>query len=76
MLAERLRATVQSSLTGEYAITVSIGCASQSDGRFESAERLFEAADAALYAAKEQGRNCIAAFEGRRSGDPTPATMA
>jgi diguanylate cyclase (GGDEF)-like protein len=70
VLAERLRAAVQHALTGEETVTVSIGYACQTTGRFESAEQLFEAADAALYSAKEQGRNTIAAFQGRRSNDP------
>jgi diguanylate cyclase (GGDEF)-like protein len=69
VVAERLRAAVQSSLAGERTVTVSIGYACHSGSRFETAESLFEAADAALYSAKEQGRNCIAAFQGRRSGD-------
>ncbi len=71
VLAERLRAAVQHTLTGEETVTVSIGYACQASGRFESAEQLFEAADAALYTAKEQGRNTIAAFQGRRSDDPS-----
>ena len=70
MLAERLRTAVQHSLTGEETVTVSVGYACQSGGKFERADQLFEAADAALYSAKEQGRNTIAAFEGRRSDDP------
>ena len=72
VLAERLRAAVQDAMTGERAITVSVGYACQSGTAFENADRLFEAADAGLYAAKEKGRNCVAPFEGRRSGDPTP----
>ena len=64
VLAERLRSAVQSSMTGEHTVTVSIGYACQSHGRFESADQLFEAADAALYSAKQQGRNCIAEFRG------------
>jgi diguanylate cyclase (GGDEF)-like protein len=70
VLAERLRAAVQHTLSGEETVTVSIGYACQSHGRFESAVQLFEAADAALYSAKEQGRNTIAGFQGRRSNDP------
>jgi diguanylate cyclase (GGDEF)-like protein len=70
VLAERLRAAVQHSLTGEETVTVSIGYACQSGSRFENANQLFEAADAALYSAKEQGRNTIAGFQGRRSNDP------
>ncbi len=69
VVAERLRAAVQSSLTGERTVTVSIGYACHTGTRFETAESLFEAADGALYSAKEQGRNCISAFLGRRSGD-------
>ena len=68
VLAERLRAAVRHSLTGEQTVTVSIGYACQSGAMFESADQLFEAADAALYSAKQQGRNCIAEFDGRRSG--------
>ena len=49
-----------------------IGYACHSGTEFESAARLFEAADAGLYSAKEKGRNCVAAFEGRRTGDPVP----
>ncbi|HEU4779885.1 MAG TPA: diguanylate cyclase [Steroidobacteraceae bacterium] len=70
VLAERLRAAVQSSLSGEHTVTVSIGYACQTGAKFETAHQLFEAADAALYSAKEQGRNTISAFQGRRTGDP------
>jgi diguanylate cyclase (GGDEF)-like protein len=70
VLAERVRAAVQHTLSGEETVTVSIGYACQSTGRFENSDQLFEAADAALYSAKEQGRNTIAAFQGRRSDDP------
>ncbi|HEU5137161.1 MAG TPA: diguanylate cyclase [Steroidobacteraceae bacterium] len=73
VLAERLRAAVQSALSGEHTVTVSIGYAAQVGTRFETAHQLFEAADAALYSAKEQGRNTIAAFQGRRTGDPPAA---
>lgn len=75
VVAERLRAAIQHALSGEQTVTVSIGFACHASGRFASHERLFEAADAALYTAKQQGRNCIAAFQGRRSDDP-PANVA
>jgi diguanylate cyclase (GGDEF)-like protein len=65
-LAERLRATVQESLSGDLSITISVGYASLSHANFESAEQLFEAADGALYAAKQQGRNRVVAFTERR----------
>ena len=66
VLAERLRAAVQNSMTGEHTVTVSIGYACESARASKRADQLFEAADAALYSAKEQGRNSIAAFQGRR----------
>jgi len=70
VLAERVRSAVQSAMTGEHTVTVSIGYASQSHGRFESADLLFDAADAALYSAKQQGRNCISDFRERRKNEP------
>jgi diguanylate cyclase (GGDEF)-like protein len=69
VVAERLRSAIQNSMSGEQTVTVSIGYACHSHGRFDSADRLFDAADAALYSAKEQGRNCIAAFKERRGAD-------
>ena len=75
VVAERLRSAIQHSLSGEQTVTVSIGYACHSPHqRFESADRLLDAADAALYSAKELGRNCIAAFQGRRSGDTATGT--
>lgn len=68
-LAERLRASVQEGLQGDLAITISVGYASLSQASFESAEKMFEAADFALYSAKQSGRNCVMGFRGRRSED-------
>ncbi len=39
-------------------VTVSIGAACTLPGRHDMAHRLFELADQALYAAKQNGRNC------------------
>ena len=75
VLAERLRSAVQHAMTGEETVTVSIGYACQSHNRFESADQLFEAADAALYSAKQQGRNCISEFRERRAGEPSAVTQ-
>lgn len=72
VLAERLRAAVQSSMSGEFTVTVSVGYACQAGSRFDTAHQLFEAADAALYSAKELGRNTISPFQGRRDSDPPP----
>jgi diguanylate cyclase (GGDEF)-like protein len=71
MVAERLRAAVQAAAPGELGITVSVGYATLTGEEFPSPEKLFEAADAALYAAKDAGRNRVLEFQGRRDGDPT-----
>jgi diguanylate cyclase (GGDEF)-like protein len=68
-IAERLRATVQTSRNDQYAITISVGYATLTANEFATADKLFEAADAALYSAKEAGRNRVAAFQGRRAED-------
>jgi two-component system, sensor histidine kinase LadS len=58
-LAERLRSTVQQDSAGDYPISISIGLATFDDTMLTT-EQFFEAADFALYTAKEQGRNrCI-----------------
>lgn len=63
--AERIRAAVAntrlSSFDGfEFSFTVSIGVAEQPQDDY-SEERLINLADAALYKAKESGRNCVMA---------------
>jgi diguanylate cyclase (GGDEF)-like protein len=68
-LAERLRVSVQDALGDDLAITISVGYASLSQASFESAEKMFEAADFALYSAKQAGRNRVMGFQGRRSED-------
>jgi diguanylate cyclase (GGDEF)-like protein len=69
MIAERVRVNVQSARADELGITVSIGYASLATDDFGSHDKLFDAADAALYAAKEAGRNRVAEFQGRRAED-------
>jgi diguanylate cyclase (GGDEF)-like protein len=74
LVAERLRASVQG--RGDaLGITISVGYASLTAAReFATHDKLFEAADAALYTAKQGGRNRVAAFAGRRVEDsPLPA---
>jgi len=71
-VAERLRASVQAGGSEGHGITVSVGYASLSSEEFTSADKLFDAADAALYSAKEAGRNRVAGFNGRRKEDAAP----
>ena len=68
-IAERMRTNVAAARTDDLGITISVGYASVADAVFESHDQLFEAADAALYAAKEAGRNRVAEFHGRRAED-------
>ena len=71
-MSERLRRTVEETLHGDLAITISIGYACLSRGDFENAEKFFEAADSALYAAKQRGRNCVVAFHERAQHQQEP----
>ena len=73
-VAERLRASVHRALPGELGITISVGYACLTDEEFPSPDKLFDAADGALYAAKAAGRNRVAEFSGRRNDDPAPAS--
>jgi diguanylate cyclase (GGDEF)-like protein len=72
-VAERLRSTVQAGDSSGTGITISVGYAVLSGEEFISHDKLFDAADAALYAAKESGRNRVAGFQGRRTDDAPPA---
>jgi diguanylate cyclase (GGDEF)-like protein len=62
-LAERARVAIEeqqlSTDSGMIRFTVSIGIAQCEDGADNAAQRMFEAADRALYAAKDAGRNCV-----------------
>jgi diguanylate cyclase (GGDEF)-like protein len=63
LLGERIRAKVEEQLFHhegtEMRLTVSIGGATYSNGSYDSAARLLEAADVALYKAKHAGRNQV-----------------
>jgi diguanylate cyclase (GGDEF)-like protein len=62
-LAERMRTTVahaQCSFESVWIpVTISLGVAERAERSEETAEALFERADAQLYAAKAAGRNCV-----------------
>jgi two-component system, sensor histidine kinase LadS len=61
-VAESLRKIVESTTSADSPITVSIGVASTRDQEFTHLDELFRAADRALYAAKDQGRNRVVRF--------------
>jgi two-component system, sensor histidine kinase LadS len=69
VIAERLRAGVAAARGDAAGITVSVGFAALTADEFATHESLFEGADAALYSAKEAGRNRVAEFHGRRAED-------
>ncbi len=58
VLGERFRRTIEAASWPQRAVTVSIGMASWSASMADAAA-LIQAADQALYAAKEAGRNCV-----------------
>ena len=68
VLAERIRDKVATQSDRERPITISVGVANVHDvgangEPLSSSIALFEAADDALYKAKENGRNCVEAYE-------------
>jgi diguanylate cyclase (GGDEF)-like protein len=74
-LAERLRQRLAtapvSTGTGQVAVTASFGVAASERGRPDP-DALLRAVDKALYAAKNAGRNCVAAEPGTDSGSGAP----
>ncbi|MFD1217443.1 diguanylate cyclase [Microbulbifer celer] len=58
-VAEHLLRRVAELDLGNLSVTVSIGVASYKDGNYGAGIQLFEAADAALYRAKQTGRNKV-----------------
>jgi diguanylate cyclase (GGDEF)-like protein len=68
-LAERMRAAVERTNPAGVEMTVSLGVSSAEGDQLEF-ERLFNAADQALYEAKHAGRNRIASIEVREDAEP------
>ncbi|HUF04263.1 MAG TPA: sensor domain-containing diguanylate cyclase [Aridibacter sp.] len=67
IIAERIRHSIESTRFPHRQVTVSVGIATLSL-EIDSAERLIEAADEALFEAKRQGKNVVQTFSGRASG--------
>jgi diguanylate cyclase (GGDEF)-like protein len=79
-LAERLRAAVAGSRTADgHAVTASVGVALTRpiDGEDPTDElwRLVDRADAAMYEAKQQGRDRVVSFWVPRARSPLPAEL-
>jgi diguanylate cyclase (GGDEF)-like protein len=53
---------VESTVSLDAPLTISIGVASTRDREFESVDEMFKAADGALYRAKDLGRNRVVRF--------------
>lgn len=68
LVAERVRCSLAkeplNSSAGSIAVTVSIGVAAAEKGKSPAMGELIQAADAALYRAKQRGRDCV---EGQQS---------
>lgn len=62
VLAERLRQHIEHKHIAQHKITVSIGVAGYDEWVFESTLDMLKAADTALYAAKDAGRNRVSIY--------------
>jgi len=67
IIAERLRHRIESTRFPHRQVTISVGIAALSV-EVNTVEKLIEAADAALFEAKRQGKNKVHSFSGRASG--------
>ena len=79
-VGEKIRALIASSIADLPGVTVSVGIASMPHSHVQSAEELMFAADAALYRAKNNGRNRVECEKrtdryARRSGSTRPAAV-
>jgi diguanylate cyclase (GGDEF)-like protein len=68
LVAQRLRLSVaalqiQNRRSTHHTVTVSVGLATTTEGRYAEMGKLLDAADVALYDAKHAGRNCVRWFQ-------------
>lgn len=70
IIAERIRHRIEATRFPHRQVTVSVGIATLSM-EIDTAEKLIEAADEALFEAKKQGKNVVQTFVGNASGLPT-----
>ena len=75
-LAEQLRKTVEGEALGGIGLTMSFGVSASARGERFDYERVFAAADAALYEAKRTGRNRVRVDGERASAAPAIAQPA
>ena len=61
-VAERIRAKIEKLVFDDFSVTVSVG-AGQTGKRIDTPEKLIEAADKAMYQAKENGKNQVVSDE-------------
>jgi diguanylate cyclase (GGDEF)-like protein len=73
--AERLRRAVEQARPTGIALTISLGVSAAHGARIDY-ERLFKAADEALYEAKRQGRNRVVASPAPQPADVAPPEVA
>lgn len=79
-LAERIRATIEENPVRlgdrDLSVTLSLGVAVSGSGRADLQDALLRAADAALYRAKEEGRNRVALADAALVAQTPPANLA
>jgi diguanylate cyclase (GGDEF)-like protein len=63
VIAERVRKNIECDKSFPYELSVSIGVATLLDKNFVDPQQFFEAADNAMYLAKNNGRNCVENYQ-------------